>query len=41
LLDEDVRWSRYPAGERAALRERLQALYEEQFFRDPMAYLSP
>jgi hypothetical protein len=41
LLDEDVRWSRYPAGERPALRERLQTLYDEQFFRDPMAYLSP
>ncbi|HJQ37540.1 MAG TPA: hypothetical protein VKB93_10405 [Thermoanaerobaculia bacterium] len=40
LLDEDVRWSRCPAGEQPELRERLQALFEETFFRDPAAYLT-
>jgi len=28
LLDEDVRWSRYPASEHPALRARIAALYE-------------
>jgi len=40
LLEEDVRWSRYPESEHAALRDRIRALYEERFFRDPSALLA-